>query len=82
MNWNMAMSGKMNMYLNYFKKEENMPDDNEPVGFILTAHKEDIMVEFALGGLTNQIFVSKYQLYLPDRATLEEKVRRIMDDEA
>jgi predicted nuclease of restriction endonuclease-like (RecB) superfamily len=73
--------GQMNLYLNYFKKEENMPDDNEPVGFILTAHKDDILVEFALGGLTNQIFVSKYQLYLPDRAMLEQKVRRIMEDE-
>lgn len=74
--------GQMNLYLNYFKKEENMPDDNEPIGIILTAHKNDILVEFALGGLTNQIFVSKYQLYLPDRALLEQRIRRIMEEES
>ncbi len=74
--------GQMNLYLNYFKKEENMHDDNEPIGIILTAHKDDILVEYALGGLSNQIFVSKYQLYLPDRAMLEEKVRRIMEEES
>jgi len=72
--------GQMNLYLNYFKKEENMPDDNQPIGIILTADKDDILVEFALGGLTNQVFVSKYQLYLPDRALLEEKIRSILDE--
>ncbi|MEQ1744462.1 MAG: PDDEXK nuclease domain-containing protein [Saprospiraceae bacterium] len=71
--------GQMNLYLNYFQKEENLPDDNAPIGIILTAHKNDILVEYALGGLSNQIFVSKYQLYLPDRELLETQVRLIME---
>jgi len=74
--------GQMNLYLNYFQKEENLPEDNAPIGIILTAHKNDILVEYALGGLSNQIFVSKYQLYLPDRQLLETQVRLIMESGA
>lgn len=70
--------GQMNLYLNYFKKEENLPDDNEPIGIIFTAHKKDVFVEYALGGLSNQIFVSKYQLYLPERQMLEAKIRQML----
>ena len=51
----------MNMYLNYFKKEEMTDGDNEPIGIILSANKESTMVEYALGSITNQLFVSKYQ---------------------
>jgi predicted nuclease of restriction endonuclease-like (RecB) superfamily len=71
--------GQMNLYLNYFKKEENMPDDNEPIGIILAAQKEDIIVEYALGGVSNQIFVSKYQFYLPEKSLLEAKLKAIME---
>lgn len=70
--------GQMNLYLNYFKAEENIEDDNEPIGIILSAGKDEILVEFATGGITNKIFVSKYQLYLPDKKQLEKKVKAIM----
>ena len=68
--------GQMNMYLNYFKTEENIEDDNDPIGIILSAEKEHISVEYALGGISNQLFVSKYQLYLPKKEELEEEVKR------
>jgi hypothetical protein len=70
--------GQMNMYLNYFKNEENVADDSNPIGIILTADKDDIMVEYALGGISNKLFVSKYQLYLPDKKQLEAKVRALL----
>ena len=73
--------GQMNMYINYFKMEESRADDNEPIGIILTTHKDEILVEYATGGITNQLFVSKYQLYLPDKATLAEAVRKILENE-
>ena len=71
--------GQMNLYLNYFKTEENVEDDNEPIGIILSAGKDEVLVEFATGGISNKIFVSKYQLYLPDRKQLQRKVKAIMD---
>jgi len=71
--------GQMNMYINYFKAEENREGDNEPIGIILTTDKDEILVEYATGGITNQLFVSKYQIYLPDRKVLEKEVRSILE---
>lgn len=71
--------GQMNLYLNYFMSEENTIDDNKPIGIVLCADKNDIMVEYAIGDISNQIFVSKYQLYLPDQKLLENKVKELMD---
>jgi predicted nuclease of restriction endonuclease-like (RecB) superfamily len=71
--------GQMNLYLNYFKEEENTAGDNEPVGIIIAADKHDLLVKYATGGLSNKIFVSKYQLYLPEQKMLEEKLREIID---
>jgi predicted nuclease of restriction endonuclease-like (RecB) superfamily len=70
--------GQMNMYLNYFKSEENTEGDNPPIGIVLGADKNDILVEYAIGGISNNIFVSKYQLYLPDKQILEQKVKELM----
>lgn len=73
--------GQMNLYLNYFKREENMADDKDPIGIILAADKDEILVEYATGSISNQLFVSQYQLYLPDKQLLEEKLRLFMDQE-
>ncbi|TQM21038.1 PDDEXK nuclease domain-containing protein [Chryseobacterium aquifrigidense] len=74
--------GQMNLYLNYFKAEENVVDDNEPIGIILSAEKDEVLVEYATGGISNKIFVSKYQLYLPDKKELQQKVQAIMQKES
>jgi hypothetical protein len=71
--------GQMNLYLNYFKEEENTEGDNEPIGIIIAADKQDLLVKYATGGLSNKIFVSKYQLYLPDQKLLEDKIREIIN---
>jgi predicted nuclease of restriction endonuclease-like (RecB) superfamily len=72
--------GQMNMYLNYFKSEENTEGDNPPIGIVLGADKNDILVEYAIGGISNKIFVSKYQLYLPDKKVLEQKVKELITE--
>jgi predicted nuclease of restriction endonuclease-like (RecB) superfamily len=70
--------GQMNMYLNYFAKEENVEDDKPPIGIILSAEKDNVMVEYALGGISNQMFVSRYQLYLPEKEQLEHRLLEIL----
>jgi len=72
--------GQMNLYLNYFKTEESVENDNEPIGIILSADKDEVLVEYATGGISNKIFVSKYQLYLPDKKLLQKQVKAIMED--
>jgi predicted nuclease of restriction endonuclease-like (RecB) superfamily len=72
--------GQMNLYLNYFKTEENTAGDHEPIGIILSAEKDEVLVEFATGGISNKIFVSKYQLYLPNKEILQAKVEEILND--
>lgn len=73
--------GQMNLYLNYFKTEESVEGDNEPIGIILSADKDEVLVEYATGGISNKIFVSKYQLYLPDKKLLQKQVKSIMGKE-
>ena len=66
--------GQMNMYLNYFRSEEGTPSDAAPIGIVLGAKKDDLVVQFATEGITNRIFVSRYQLYLPDKEQLRREL--------
>lgn len=68
----------MNLYLNYFKMEENTEGDNEPIGIVLGSSKNQIMMEYALHGITNQLFVARYQLYLPKREELQYQLEKIL----
>jgi hypothetical protein len=73
--------GQMNMYMGYFAIEENMLDDNPPIGIILSKNKDELLVEYAMYGMDSNLFVSKYELYLPNRKELEKLVKDILDDE-
>lgn len=73
--------GQMNMYLGYFAKEENLPDDNPPIGIILSHYKDNLLVEYATYGMNTNLFVSKYELYLPDKEQLRQIVEKIVDAE-
>lgn len=70
--------GQMNLYLNYFKNEENTEGDNEPIGIVLGASKDEITMQYALEGITNQLFVSRYQLYLPSREELQNRLQNLL----
>lgn len=63
--------GQLNAYVSYYKENEMQPGDNPPVGILLCTRKGKKMVEYALAGMDNQLFVSTYMLQLPDRKTLE-----------
>ena len=66
--------GQMNLYLNYFKTEVCQPDDNPPIGIVFGARKDELLMEYALEGITNQLFVARYQLYLPKREELQAQL--------
>lgn len=73
--------GQMNLYLNYFRKEENTEDDNLPIGIVLGAFKDQILVEYATENISNQLFVSKYQLYLPNKIELSKELEKLLTTE-
>lgn len=70
--------GQMNMYLGYFAKEENTEGDNPPIGIIMSHYKDELMVEYATYGMDSNLFVSKYELFLPSKEELCKMVRAIL----
>lgn len=66
--------GQMNMYMGYFAKEENVEGDNPPIGIVMSHYKDELMVEYATYGMDSNLFVSKYELYLPDKEELRKLV--------
>jgi predicted nuclease of restriction endonuclease-like (RecB) superfamily len=72
--------GQMNFYLNYFRNEVNTKTDNEPIGIVLGAYKDRIMVKYAIDNINNQLFVSKYQLYLPLKEDLEKELIKLLEN--
>ena len=63
---------QLNAYVSYFRENEMNIGDNPPVGILLCTRKGDKMVEYALAGMDNDLFVSTYMLSLPDKKTLQE----------
>ena len=70
--------GQMITYLNYFNKEVVNKGDNETIGIILASEKDDVFVEYATASVTNKLAIGEYQLYLPDKEVLREKVKDIL----
>jgi predicted nuclease of restriction endonuclease-like (RecB) superfamily len=72
--------GQMNAYLNYYATEVNDKGDAKPIGIILCANTSQIVAEYALGGLENQVFASKYTLYIPDKDSLIKQVEEVVKE--
>ena len=72
--------GQMNMYVNYYANEVNDDGDDKPIGIILCADTSEIVAEYALGGLENQNFASKYVCYIPNKEELIQQVQSVMND--
>ena len=64
--------GQLNAYVSHYRENEMHPGDNPPIGILLCTRKGKKMVEYALAGMDNQLFVSTYMLQLPDKKTLED----------
>lgn len=73
--------GQLNAYVSHYKENEMQPGDNPPVGILLCTRKGKKMVEYALAGMDNQLFVSTYMLQLPDKKSLEEFLLKQLADQ-
>lgn len=68
------------MYLNNYWHEINDTIDHPPIGMILWTDKNEVMVEYALGGLSHQIFASRYVPYIPDKELLIRQVEHMLQE--
>jgi predicted nuclease of restriction endonuclease-like (RecB) superfamily len=73
--------GQMNMYLGYFESEENTEGDNPPIGIVLAKEKDELLIQYAMHNISSQLFVSKYQLYLPNREELKTLIDKALNNE-
>ncbi len=69
--------GQLNTYVSWYRQNMMTDGDNPPVGILLCTDKDHALVEYALAGMDNDLFVSKYQLELPDK----EQMRRFIEEE-
>lgn len=69
--------GQLNTYLTWYRKNMTTEDDNPPVGILLCTKKDHALVEYALAGMDNNLFVSKYQLELPKK----EEMQRFIEEQ-
>ena len=67
----------MQMYVNYFKKTQMLEGENEPIGILLCADKDNTVVEMTLGDEIKNVYASKYLTYLPSK---EELIKIIQDE--
>lgn len=75
-----GMWGQINMYLGYFENEENTEGDNPPIGIVLAKEKDELLVKYAMHNISSQLFVSKYQLYLPNREELQALILKQLNN--
>jgi predicted nuclease of restriction endonuclease-like (RecB) superfamily len=68
--------GQMLFYTGYYEAEEMHEDENPPVGLILCTDKNDAVVRYTLSKTNQQIFASRYKLYLPTEEELQEELQR------
>ncbi len=69
--------GQMQMYVNYFKKTQTVKGENDPIGILLCADKDDAVVEMTLGDSVKNIYTSKYLTYMPSK---EELIKIIKEE--
>ena len=63
--------GQLNTYVSWYKKNMMTEGDNAPVSILLCTQKDRTLVEYALAGMDNGLFVSKYQLELPKKKEMQ-----------
>ncbi len=70
--------GQLQMYVNYYDREEKTDDENPTIGILLCADKNDTLVKYSLPENNSTILASKYQLYLPTEQELAAQIKKDM----
>ena len=71
--------GQMQMYVNYFDRCVKQDFEKPTIGILLCKEKNDALVELTLPKDAN-VYAAAYQLYLPDKALLQAKVKEWIEE--
>lgn len=72
--------GQLNTYVTWYARHMMSEGDHPPIGILLCSQKDHALVDYALAGMDNQLFVSRYQLELPSKEALERFLQQQMDN--
>ena len=73
--------GQLNTYVSWYRANEMREGDNPPIGILLCTGKDSTLVEYALAGMDNNLFVSKYLLELPSKEEMQAFLERSLKQE-
>lgn len=71
--------GQLEFYLEALDRDVRKPNENPSVGLILCVSKDDMVVEYALSRSLSPALVADYQLHLPNKTLLTEKLRELKE---
>ena len=74
-------ASQLNLYMNYYKHEVMQEDDNPPIGLLLCTDYGETTVQYAIEGLSQNLFVSKYGLQLPSEEDLRKNMLKDITEE-
>ena len=62
--------GQMDFYTRYFEENIRTETDNPTIGIVLCTERDNTIVKYSVMNDSNQLFASKYKLYLPTEEEL------------
>ncbi|MHB1084044.1 MAG: PDDEXK nuclease domain-containing protein [Thiobacillus sp.] len=72
--------GQLNSYVGYYRQNEISEGDQPPIGILLCTRKNHELVEYALAGMSNQLFVSRYQVQLPGKEEMAAFLHKAVEE--
>ncbi len=72
--------GQLNAYVSYYKQHHMTEGDQPPIGILLCTRKNQELVEYALAGMSNQLFVSRYQVQLPGKEEMAAFLHKAVEE--
>jgi len=72
--------GQMNLYINYYREEVNDEFDQDPIGIILCADKDETLAKLAMQGINNNLYAAKYTTVLPSYEVLQNEVQKVISN--
>ena len=72
--------GQLNFYLEALDRDIKKPHENPSIGVLLCKEKDNEVVEYALSRSLSPTMVSKYQMQLPDKKLLQQKLHEFFEN--